>query len=495
MNNQIRILIVEDEGIIAFDLKRILERLNYQVIGILSRGEDVIGTAASENPDIILMDIMLSGKMTGIQASEEIKNKLNIPVIYLTAFADTNTLNKAKITEPFGYIIKPFDERTIVSTIEIALYKYKLDNQLKESEKRYRDLVELSPVGITIVSNRKVVYVNPSAVKIFGAADKEELLNRSLFDFFPDENRGRIREVISKVLQEQVSYSTTDEKLFAMNGRILSVEYTVIPILYNDKKAAQVVLRDITKELEYTKSLTQLNESKDKFFSVISHDLKSPFNSILGYTELLKNEYETLSDEEAKTYIESIYSSTRNLYNHINDLLEFSRFQSGSFDFDPSYISVKEWLHRNIEALSGNFLRKDVRVLLEIPNDSTLFADEYMMDSIIQNLLTNAIKFSPRGAEIKVNSSVKNGIVQLKIIDHGVGISNQILQNLFDIHKKVTAPGTENEKGTGLGLILTKEFVEKNDGTITLKSVLNKGTEVTLTFPYHKRKKEKGTAL
>ncbi len=148
------------------------------------------------------MDIMLEGRITGIEAADEIRRKKDIPVIYVTAYANESTLSQAKLTQPFGYILKPFDEKNLVSTIEMAFYKHKLDRKLKENEERYRKLVEKSPVGIGILMGRQIVYANPYAVQMFGASTEEELKSRYIFDFIIGGFADRLKDTMQKIIKE-----------------------------------------------------------------------------------------------------------------------------------------------------------------------------------------------------------------------------------------------------------------------------------------------------
>ncbi|MFZ0454780.1 MAG: response regulator, partial [Ignavibacteriaceae bacterium] len=198
-----KILIVEDESIVAFDLKRMLLNLNYDVLDIVASGEKAIKKAVEEKPDLIIMDVMLNGPITGVEAAARIKGVMNVPVIYLTAYADTETLKSAKLTEPYGYILKPFEEKVLLSTVEMAIYKNKIEEKLIASEKKYRLLA---------------------------------------------------------------------------------------------------------KELE------DLNEKKDQFYSIISFNLRDPLDSVIGFSEILKNEYKELSPEDIQLYISSLYFSSKQIY-------------------------------------------------------------------------------------------------------------------------------------------------------------------------------------
>ena len=168
---QTRILVVEDESIVALDIQDRLESLGYEVPATVASGEKAIEQAGLLRPDLVLMDIQLQGRMDGVEAADQIRRRFGIPVIYLTANADHPTVQRAKFTEPFGYVIKPFEERELHTTIEVALYKHQAEQTLKESEERYRLLAELSPEAIIVQSDDGIVYANPAAASLFGAAE------------------------------------------------------------------------------------------------------------------------------------------------------------------------------------------------------------------------------------------------------------------------------------------------------------------------------------
>lgn len=491
MENRTRILIVEDESIVAIDLKKTLENSGYEIIAVVRSGELAVKKAVELEPDIILMDIMLEGKITGIEAAAEIRSKKDIPVIYLTAYANESTLAQAKLTQPFGYILKPFDEKNLISTIEMAVYKHKLDRRLKENEERYRKLVEKSPVAIGILNGRRIVYANPYAVKMFGASSEEDLKSRSIFDFIPGEFAERVKNSIQKIIMEGEVVEESSEKLLTLDGRTLDVELKAIPTFYLDKPVVQVVIRDVTelnrKEEErtnYTEKLKKMNETKDKFLSLISHDLKSPFNSMMGYTEILKNEIDDLSKEERDVFIGSVYESTRHIYNLLNDLLEFSKFYLGMTKIEPKEIKIKNLVDQNIEFLSAAAKQKGIVIKNCINSDYIVLAEEDMLNSILRNLVTNAVKFTGKGGKIEISAEKENDYLNISVSDNGIGMDEQTKQTIFDIISKKSRPGTNEEEGTGLGLILAKEFVEKNGGKISVASEPGSGTTFTFNLRF-----------
>ncbi len=494
MEHKTKILIVEDESIVAIDLKKTLENFGFEITGIVHSGELAIKKALELNPDLILMDIMLNGKITGIEAASEISSKKDIPVIYLTAFANESTLSQAKLTQPFGYILKPFDEKNLVSTIEMALYKHKLDRRLKENEKRYRKLVEKTPVAIAILTGRHIVYANPFAVKMLGASSEEELKSRYVFDFISSEFAERRKDTIQKIMKRGEIVEVSNEKLTTLDGRRLDVEITAIPVYYLDKPAIHIVIRDVTElnkkkeEREnYTEKLKKMNETKDKFLSLISHDLKSPFNSMMGYTEILKNEIDDLSKEERDIFIGSIYESTRHIYNLLNDLLEFSRFYLGMIKIEPREINIRILVDDIIEFLSNAARQKGISLKNCINRDFMVLAEEDMISSVLRNLVTNSIKFTASGGKIKISAEPEQKHLDISVSDNGIGMDKATMETLFDIVSKKSRPGTNEEEGTGLGLILAKEFVEKNGGQISVESEPGKGTTFTFNLPFSEK--------
>jgi len=494
MNKKTRILIVEDESIVAIDLKKTLENFGYEIIGVIRSGEVAVKKALELEPDLILMDIMLEGKLNGIEAAGEIRKKKDIPVIYLTAYANESTLSQAKLTQPFGYILKPFDEKNLVSSIEMAVYKHQLDRRLKENEERYRKLVEKSPVAIGILTGRHIVYANPYAVKMLGAESEEELKSRYVFDFIRGEFADRVKDAMQKIFKEGEVVEVTNEKLTTLDGKELDVELTAIPVYYLEKPAIQVVIRDVTelnkKEEErenYTEKLKNMNETKDKFLSLISHDLKSPFNSMMGYTEILKNEIDELSKEERDIFIDSVYESTRHIYNLLNDLLEFSKFYLGMTKIEPKEVQIRKVIDENIEFLSVPAKQKGISLRNCIDKDYIVMAEEDMLNSILRNLVTNSIKFTGKGGKVEISAEANHNHLDISVSDNGIGMDKQTMNTLFDIVTKKSKPGTADEEGTGLGLILAKEFVEKNGGEISVESEPGKGTTFTFSLLFSEK--------
>lgn len=244
MSNEL-ILIVEDEMITAGDLKSNLEDLGYIITGTARTAEQAIQDLEKLHADLILMDITLAGKMDGIEGASIIKDRFDIPVIYVTASADDATMLQAKATEPFGYIIKPYEKRELYIAVEIAIYKHRLERKLRQSEHKFRSLVELAYDGILIVSGGVIKYANPSFLEICGEMD-EVVTNTPLHEYIhPDEIRKEAIRGIKKQSGEKLTpiYETV---LKTKSGDYVDVEVSENEIMFEENKAELIIIRDIS---------------------------------------------------------------------------------------------------------------------------------------------------------------------------------------------------------------------------------------------------------
>lgn len=242
---QTRILVVEDESIVAADIQDRLESMGYEVPATVASGEKAVEMADLLSPHLVLMDIQLKGRMDGVEAANQIRQRFGIPVIYLTANADHPTVQRAKVTEPFGYVIKPFEEMELRTTIEVALYKHQAEQMLKESEKRYRLLVELSPEAIIVESDDRIVYANKAAANLFGAESAEILLGLAVADFVHPDHCENFRAHEMHLRGNQYS-DLKPEKFVRLDGQVRDVEVVMASVTYAGRPATQILTRDMT---------------------------------------------------------------------------------------------------------------------------------------------------------------------------------------------------------------------------------------------------------
>lgn len=251
-----------------------------------------------------------------------------------------------------------------------------------------------------------------------------------------------------------------------------------------DLKKAKKTISKQKEEIEnHREQLKESNASKDKFFSIIAHDLRNPIAGFLNLTEILTNNFDVFSENESKEFIKVMNQASKQLYNLLENLLQWSRAQTGSLKHEPKSVSIKEMIKNTLDTLMLNIENKRIKININIDKDSIVFVDENMITTVIRNLISNAIKFSHPEGIISIRSIKKNEIIELLIIDNGIGIKKEDQNRLFRIDQNVTSLGTSEERGTGLGLILCKEFVEKNGGEIWVESELNKGSSFIFTLP------------
>lgn len=238
----------------------------------------------------------------------------------------------------------------------------------------------------------------------------------------------------------------------------------------------------LLKLTESEENLKEANATKDRFFSIIAHDLKSPFNSILGYASLLLEQFAEISDSEKIEFIGNINEAAESTYNLLENILDWSRAQSGKIDFNPEKFDLWKVVNQELAINGHQAKKKNISLISKVKYKTFVYADKNMIKTVLRNLITNAIKFTEKG-EVVIEAEVMNSNVMVSVIDSGVGISNKDFGKLFKIGEKVHTLGTNREKGTGLGLILSKEFIVKNGGEIWVNRMKGQGTIFNFILP------------
>jgi signal transduction histidine kinase len=231
--------------------------------------------------------------------------------------------------------------------------------------------------------------------------------------------------------------------------------------------------------------LAVINATKNKFFRIIAHDLRNPISTLAGSTNLIFNSYDDFSKSQTKEFIGDLNKLSQTTFNLLENLLDWSSTQMGEIKFSPRPIDIKSLTAENLELIRSKINSKNIELNVNIKKDTMAFADENMVKTVIRNLLSNAVKFTPENGKIEISCKLKTDYLIYTVKDSGIGIKEDDLKKLFRIDTHHTTPGLSNEKGSGLGLILCKEFVEKNGGNITITSELNKGTSINFTLKKH----------
>ncbi len=361
--------------------------------------------------------------------------------------------------------------------------------QISDSEILFRTIFEGSPLGnILLDPEGNILKVNDALMKIIGYKVYKEIISQNIFQF-PFLKKTNILNSFSEAkTTKNVVYG---ESVLKNNiGLQLIVAYHISPILNENGELIKIhaVATDITEDKKRELSLKdsenkliELNATKDKFLSIIAHDIKNPFNAIMGFSNLLKDDYESFTNEERLQFIGNISQASEDVFNLLENLLKWSWAQSGIIAFNQQNINLFDIISETISLVKLQCERKNIEIKAEISSTLMVYADINMLKTVFRNLISNAIKFTPNGGNINIsyaiiqNKSTPNyQFVQICIKDSGIGISKENLSKIFKIEEKITSKGTNGETGTGLGLILCKEFITKNGGKIWVESEENK---------------------
>jgi PAS domain S-box-containing protein len=495
MSDKITILVVEDERIVAKDMQVSLKLLGYQVPAIASSGKEAFDKAAQICPDVILMDINLKGNLDGVETANHIKNHFDVLIIYLTAYADDTTLERAKATEPIGYILKPFKIRELHATIQMAIVKHRMEIKLKKQAQWFATV--LKSIGDAVIATDiegLVTYMNPVAEQLTGWP-QAQAVGRSLIEVAPiinSETKLKIQNYFNQVLQEGVVSCITEQILLvSKSGKEVAVAECTAPILDDQGKVTGLVIdfRDITNlkqaEIEIRNALLkekELNESKSQFICTTSHEFRTPLATILSSADLLEQYGHRWIEPKKLEHLHRIQNATEHMTKLLDDVLLVNKTELGRWEFEPNSLDLVNFcqdLVQNMQLIAGDsynikFMNQGVQ--------NIVYLDEKLLRHILTNLLSNAIKYSPQGDTIEF-SLVCNQIAAIFTIkDKGIGIPEKDREQLFQSFYRGSNVGATS--GTGLGLTIVKEAVDIHGGEIAFTSV-GVGTTFTVTLPLY----------
>ena len=480
-----QILVVEDEGIIAQDIQNTLKKLGYAVPAIAYSGKEGIEKAQEIQPDLVLMDIVLEGGIDGIEAAEQIRRRFHIPVVYLTAYADEKTLQRAKITEPFGYILKPFEEKELYITIEMALYKHEMERRLKESQQWLT--TTLKSIGDAVIAtdiNGCVIFMNPIAESLTGWKQKEASGKhlKKIFNIINEKTGKQVDDPVTRVLREGIVVGLANHTLLiSKDGTRRSIDDSGAPIKDENGKIIGVVLvfRDVSEKRRIEQELMKADKlnSLGILAGGIAHDFNNILTAILGNIILAK-EFTRPGEKIYERLIEAEKASLR-----AKDLAQqLLTFSSGGAPIKKTMFISELLKESALFALSGS------NVQCEFSISNNLWAveiDEGQINQAINNLIINAIQSMPEGGRIKLtaeNVTVSEGekkgrYVKISIVDQGIGIPKEHLPKIFEPYF------TTKQKGSGLGLAIVYSIIKKHDGYIEVETELGVGTTFKVYLP------------
>jgi signal transduction histidine kinase len=291
-------------------------------------------------------------------------------------------------------------------------------------------------------------------------------------------NEEKAKRVAELVIDNDEKAKRVAELVIADTEKARRVAELVIADEEKAKRVAELVITNDELQL-----LLKLNADKDLFMSILAHDLRSPFTALLGLADLLIDNIHSFHIDQIEKYLKNIKDASENTFDLLEDLLKWTSTQSGKIPFKPRKLSVADASVNILETLSRNAVAKDITIKCHIGEDLYVYADIDMLKTVMRNLVSNAIKFTNPGGVINIKAKEKSGIASISVSDNGIGIKPENLIRLFDISHKQTTPGTADETGSGLGLILIKEFVERNGGKISVESEHGKGSTFKFTLP------------
>lgn len=370
------------------------------------------------------------------------------------------------------------------------------EDLLKRQNKLFSSLLENLTVGIFMVEapSGKPLIANEMAKKLLGRGILPDATKANISEVYKAKKYGTseiypIEEMpIIKGIYGEAAH-IDDMIVERPDGTEVLLEVYGTPIKEDNGKiwASLVSFYDITERKkaeaeiqQKNEELEEINATKDKFFSIIAHDLRSPFNAFLGLTEMLSENISEFSIAELQVFIKKINESASNLFSLLENLLQWSRVQRGSIEFNPTKTFISELVNDTVITLKEIAQQKEIIIINNVKDGKQIFIDIQMMNTILRNLISNAIKFTPRGGTIEIGSSdndfAEQAGISIFIKDNGIGMKKEIINNLFMPDKTVSRPGTEKEPSTGLGLVLCKEFIEKHNGKIRVESEEGKGS-------------------
>lgn len=541
---QYTLLLVDDTPMNLGVLSAYLEQSGFRIV-IARDGEGGIKRAQYVRPDIILLDVMMPPGIDGFETCRRLKadpTLREIPVIFMTALAGTEDKVRGFEAGAVDYVTKPLQQEEVLARVTTHL---KIRDLTRSLQKRNRHLEASHLIGQRVTSILSLPVLLGAVVELIQARfgyyfvgiwllneagtqltldaecgqdpslslgndhilspDDNYLITRAcrtrevvvINDIAQDEKREMLRQLPGIRAELAIPLKSGTENLgalglysdqpntFDLDEQIaLQTMATQIAIAIRNARLYQLAENRMQELNALNKDLAELNASKDKFFAVVAHDLKSPFNALLGLSLLQSRASDDTPIDELRDTSQRIYNSARTAYDLLVNLLNWSRLQLGRMGYNPELVNVSDMAIYTARLFVETAASKKISIINAISAETHVYADENMLNMVLRNLISNALKFTPESGHVTLSTrEIPQNFLEIWVQDDGRGMSEADLKKLFRLDKPHSTPGTAHEEGTGLGLILCQELAAKNGGRLWVESALGQGTIVKFTVP------------
>lgn len=486
-----KILIVEDENIVAMDIENILHDMGYEVQGPASTGEECIQLASESCPDLVLMDIRIQGKVDGIKTAEILREKFDVPIVYLTAYADDETIQRAKITAPFGYLLKPFKPGELKSTVEIALSKHDLERGVRQRESWLS--TSLQAVGDAVIAVNKVgeiTFLNSAAESVTGYSlkDVEGKKLIEVMTLINEKTREQVYAPVIRILKGKKTFGLPDYTALVGKSSESSIENTTAIMDESGEISGAVIVfkgdADNRNEIAQQISLADRLTSIGTLVSGVAHEINNPLSVVVANATFVADELEKKSVVSDQTRIDMLDSikdvqlAAERIRKIVSDLKFFSQPQN-----DPvKSIEVNALIDWAIR-ITSNQVRHTAKLVRDFQCHSYVSGSEVRLGQVFVNIIVNAAQAMENSSfdqnQITISTKSENGEVSIRVKDTGCGIGPETIKRIFDPFFTTKPAGL----GTGLGLSISRGIVHAMAGKIKVESEVAKGTTFEIILP------------
>jgi two-component system cell cycle sensor histidine kinase/response regulator CckA len=499
-----RIMVVEDEAIIAMDLATRLRGAGHEVVAIAASGEQALQHAASHQPDLVLMDIVLQGAMDGIETAARLRESIDVPVLFLTSHSDPATIHSAIVSEPYGYLLKPYNERELQAAIQVALYRHRTEGRLRKLERWLS--ATMASIGDAVIATDlqgKVILINPVARRLTGRDEAQAvgLPFEQVFRAVRGPGREPVAGLLDKGLQGRFEIQFDDGVVLqTADGAEVPIDDSISPILGDDGEPTGVVvvfrdaserlqtqqaMQSLTQQLEVrvqqrTAQLEQANRALSAFSFSVSHDLRAPLRAVSGFGTLLAERCGETLDAEGQKFLDVILGKSQEMERMIDDFLRLYRLRH-----EPLHIvrvDTEALVRDVLRDLGAQYPRAAEVVAVEaLP---AVEADAGLLRILWVNLLGNALKFSARAEQPRVHVGARredDGSIVFAVADNGAGFDPRHADRLFTMFNRLH-PQREFD-GHGIGLAIVSAVAERHGAQVSASGRPGLGATFELRWP------------